>query len=71
MTWRHGKTFWTWVRLRDGSRIRRSLEASDKSTAREIEGMLGSLHAVPLDLYPEVGHIRVGGSGFPGLPPGG
>ena len=43
MSWRHGKSYWTWVALRDGTRIRRSLETSDRGTAREIEGMLESL----------------------------
>jgi integrase len=45
MSWQHGRDRWTWVRLRDGSRVRRSLEASDKGTAREIEKMLETLHA--------------------------
>ena len=43
MTWKHGRLFWTWVRLRDGSRLRRSLETSDKGLAREMEHMLESL----------------------------
>ncbi len=45
MSWQHGRDRWAWVRLRDGSRVRRSLGASDKSTAREIEKMLETLHA--------------------------
>jgi site-specific recombinase XerC len=45
MSWQHGRGRWAWVRLRDGSRVRRSLGASDKGTAREIEKMLETLHA--------------------------
>ena len=44
MTWKHGKSYWVWVRLRDGSRMRRSLQTTDKSTAREAERMLELLH---------------------------
>lgn len=44
MTWRRGRTYWTWVRLRDGTRVRRSLEARDRAVAREMERMLDSLH---------------------------
>ncbi len=45
MSWRHGKSLWAWVRLRDGTRVRRALETSDRGTAREIEKMLETLHA--------------------------
>lgn len=45
MSWQHGRDRWAWVRLRDGSRVRRPLGASDKGTAREIEKMLETLHA--------------------------
>jgi len=45
MSWRHGRSYWAWVSLRDGSRVRRSLESSDRATAREIEKMLETLHA--------------------------
>lgn len=44
MTWRHGRTYWTWVRLRDGSRVRRSLGTNDLRTAREVERMLDLLY---------------------------
>lgn len=44
MTWKHGRSYWTWVRLRDGSRVRRSLETTDRGVAREAERMLEVLH---------------------------
>lgn len=44
MTWKHGRSFWAWVRLRDGSRVRRSLGTTDKNVAREIKRMLEILH---------------------------
>ncbi len=43
MTWKHGRSFWAWVRLRDGSRLRRSLQTTDRGIAREMEHMLESL----------------------------
>lgn len=44
MTWLRGRTYWTWVHLRDGTRVRRSLETRDRGVAREIERMLDILH---------------------------
>ena len=43
MTWVHGRTYWTWVHLADGTRVRRSLNTRDKGVAREIEHMLDIL----------------------------
>jgi integrase/recombinase XerC len=40
MTWKHGRSYWAWVRLRDGTRVRRSLNITDKNVAREAERML-------------------------------
>jgi len=45
MSWQHGRSLWAWVRLRDGTRVRRSLETSDKGTAREMAKMLETLHS--------------------------
>lgn len=44
MAWKHGRNFWTHVKLRDGRRKRGSLGTSDKALAREIERMLAILH---------------------------
>ena len=44
MAWKHGKHFWTHVRLPDGTRKRRSLGTDNKGLAREIESMLAMLH---------------------------
>lgn len=44
MAWKHGKHYWAHVRLRDGARVRRSLETGDRAIARDIERMLEILH---------------------------
>ena len=44
MSWRHGQTWWTNVRLRDGRRVQRSLGTSDRAVAREAERMLAVLY---------------------------
>lgn len=43
MPFRRGRIYWTWARLRD-SRVRRSLETSDRTVANEMERMLSILH---------------------------
>lgn len=44
MSFLRGRTHWAWVHLRDGSRVRRSLETRDKGVARETERMLDILN---------------------------
>ncbi len=44
MPFRRGLTFWTWLRLRNGRRVRRSLCTRERVTAREIQRMLDCLH---------------------------
>lgn len=43
MSFLRGRTHWTWLRLRDGTRVRRSLETRDRGVAREMERMLDIL----------------------------
>lgn len=43
MPWKHGKTYWAHVTLRDGSRKRCSLGTTDRATAREVERMIATL----------------------------
>lgn len=44
MSFLRGRTHWAWIRLRDGSRVRRSLETRDRGVAREVERMFDILH---------------------------
>lgn len=43
MPFKHGRTYWGYLKLRDGSRKRVSLGTDDKSLARTIEAMLDQL----------------------------
>ncbi len=46
MAFKHGRTFWSYLKLRDGSRKRVSLGTNDKNLARTIEAMLDQLRGL-------------------------
>ena len=79
MSFLRGRTYWAWIRLRDGSRVRRSLETRDRGVAREIERMFDILHgrrdwqlveavtSGPLTVGALFDHWRQGDDGIAGL----